>query len=151
MIELYLLSGGMVPIDSWVRYNPSTIKLTSPLSLCAQWNPSIFSQWLGMFLSDLMKLPSLYTMRNLSLKAKSRQYVLQHPISRHRLREWLGHYHGVIPISIYDTYCWGHFPRLTNQNYVLKWRHKYVNEGWWHLGHHTCIKVCAYLQGTSLS
>ena len=62
-----------------------------------------------------------------------------------------GHYHGVIPISIYDTYCWGHFLGLTNQNYVLKWRHKYVDEGCWHLGHHTCINVCAYLQGTSLS
>ena len=36
---------------------------------------------------------------------------------------------------------------FTNPNYVLKRRHKYVNEGWWDLGHHTSNGVWAYLQG----
>ena len=81
-------------------------------------------------LSDLMKLSSLDTMRNPSLKSKSRQHVSQHRTSRQSLRKCLGssgYSYGMIPISSYDTYCWGHSPALTNQNYVLKWRHKYVN------------------------
>ena len=28
----------------------------------------------------------------------------------------------------------------------LKWRHKYVIEGWWDLGHHTRNEVRAYLK-----
>ena len=29
------------------------------------------------------------------------------------------------------------FPTLTNQKYTLKWHHKFVNESWWDLWHHT--------------
>ena len=83
------------------------------------------------------------------VKTKSRQRVWEHRISRHRLRKCLGssgHSSGVMPLSLYGTYCWGHSPALTNQNYILKWRHKYVSVGWWYLGHHTWFGVRAYLQ-----
>ena len=96
-----------------------------------------------------MKLSSLDTTRNPSLKSKSRQRVSQHRVSRQSLHKYLGssgHSYGVLPISLYCRYYWGHSPALTNQNYVFKWRHKYVNEGWWDLGHRTCLEVCAYLQ-----
>ena len=139
----------MFQTDSRWRYDPSTIKLTSYFSLCGQWNLFISGQLLERFLGDLMKLSSLDTMRNPSLKSKSKQHVSQHRISRQNLRKGLGssgHSYGVIPISLYGIYYWGHSPALTNQNYVLKWRHKYVNEGWWDLGHRTCLEVCAYLQ-----
>ena len=112
----------MVQTDSRWRYDPSTIKLTSYFSLCGQWNPFISGQLLGKFLCDLGILSSSNTMRNPSLETKSRQRVSQHRISRHRLRKCLGsseHYCGVIPLSLYGTYCWGHSPALTNQNYVL--------------------------------
>ena len=140
----------MVQTDSRWRYDPSMIKLTRYFSLCGHWNLFISGQLLERFLGDLMKLSSLDTMRNPSLKWKSRLHVSQHRISRQSLRKCLGsggHSYGVIPISLYGTYCWGNSPALTNQNYVLKWRHKYVNEGWWNLGHRTCLEVCAYLQG----
>ena len=57
-----------------------------------------------------------------------------------------GHSSGVMPLSLYGTYCWGHSPASTNHNYVLEWRHKYVSAGWWYLGHHTWFGVRAYLQ-----
>ena len=113
MVESYLLPGGMVQTDSRWRYDPSTIKVASFFSLCEQWK----------FLCDLGILFSSNTMRNPSLEAKSRQRVWQHRISRHRLRKCLGssgHSCGVIPLSVYGTYCWGHSPTLTNQNYVFK-------------------------------
>ena len=140
MVELYLLPGGMLKTDSRWRYDPSTIKLTRYFSLCGQWNPFISCQLLGKFLCDLGILSSSNTMRNPSLETKSRQRISQHRISRHRLRKCLGsseHSCGVIPLSLYGTYCWGHSPALTNQNYVFKWRHKCVSEGWWDLGHRT--------------
>ena len=62
-------------------------------------------------------------LRNPSLDTKSRQRVWQHRISRHRLRKCLGssgHSSGVMPLSLYGTYCWGHSPALTNQIYVFK-------------------------------
>ena len=110
----------------------------------------IFGQLLKKFLGNLMKLPALNTARNPSLKSMSRQRVLQHRISRQMWRKCLGssdHSFGAIPISLYDTYCCGHSPALTNQNYVLKWRNKDVNEWWWNPGHRTCLEVCAYFQG----
>ena len=123
VVESYLLPGGMVQTDSWWRYDPSTIKLTSYFSLCGQWNPFISGQLLGKFLCDLGILSSSNTMHNPSLETKSRQRVSQHQISRHRLRKCLGsneHSCGVIPLSLYGTYYWGHSPALTNQNYILK-------------------------------
>ena len=60
---------------------------------------------------------------NPSLETKFRQRVSQHRISRHRLRKCLGsseHSCGVIPLSLYGTYYWGHSPALANQNYVFK-------------------------------
>ena len=116
-------SSGMVQTDSRWRYDPSTIKLTSYFSLCGQWNPFISGQLLGKFLCYLGILSSSNTMRNPSLETKSRQRVSQHRISRHRLRKCLGsseHSCGEIPLSLYGTYCWGHSPALTNQNYVFK-------------------------------
>ena len=77
----------------------------------------------GKFLCDLGILSSSNTMRNPSLETKSRQRVSQHRISRHRLHKCLGsseHYCGAIPLSLYGTYCWGHSPARTNQNYVFK-------------------------------
>ena len=136
-----LRSGRIVPPVRWdgpdrlpieVRSHPSTMKLTSYFSLWGQWNLCISGQLLEKFLGGLMKLSSLEIMRNPSLKSKSRQHVSQHRISRQRLRKCLGssgHSYGVMPISLQGIYCWGHSPVLTNQNYVLKWRHKYVNEG----------------------
>ena len=132
MVESYLLPGGMVLTDSRWRYDPSTIKLTSYLSLCGQWNLFSSGQLLGKFLCDVVILSSSNTMRYPSLETKSRQHVWQHCISRHRLRKCLGssgHSSGVMPLSLYSTYCWGHSPALTNQNYTLKWRHKYVSAG----------------------
>ena len=123
VVESYLLPGGMVQTDSRWRYDPSTIKLTSYFSLCRQWNPFISGQLLGKFLCDLGILSSSNTMRNPSLETKSRQCVLQHRISRHMLRKCLGsseHSYGVIPLSLYGTYCWGHSPALSNQNYIFK-------------------------------
>ena len=138
----------MVQTDSQWRYDPSTIKLTSYFDLCGHWNFVISGKLLERSLGDLMKLSSL---KNPSLKSKSRQLVSQHHISRQNLRKRClgsgGHPYGVMPISLYGTYCWGHSPALTNQNYVLKWRHKYVNGGWCNLGHRTCVEVYAYLQG----
>ena len=75
------------------------------------------------FLCDLGILSSSNTMRNPSLETKFRQRVSQHRISRHRLRKCLGsseHSCGVIPLSLYGTYGWGHSPALTNQNYIFK-------------------------------
>ena len=111
-----------VPDSRW-RYDPSTIKVTSYFFLCGQWNPLISGQLLGKFLCDLGILSSSNTMRNTSLETKSKQRVSQHRISRHRLRKCLGsseHSCGVMPLSLYGTYCWGHSPALTNQNYVFK-------------------------------
>ena len=91
--------------------------------ICGQWNPFISGQLLGKFLCDLGILSSSNTMRNPSLETKSRQRVSQHRISRHRLRKCLGsseHSCGVIPLSLYGTYCWGHSPALTNQYYIFK-------------------------------
>ena len=117
----------------WSRpRDPSTIKLTSYFSLCGQWNLFSSGQLLGKFLCDVVKLSWSNTMRYPSLETKSRQLVWQHRISRLRLRKCLessGHSSGVMPLSLYGTYCWGHSPALTNQNYTLKWRHKYVSAG----------------------
>ena len=142
----------MVQTDSRRRYDPSTIKLTSYFSLCGQWNPFIFGQLLRKFLCDLRIMSSSNTMRNPSLETKSRQRVSQHRISRHMLRKCLGsseHSCGVIPLSLFGTYCWGHSPALTNHNYVFKmtplvcqWR--LVRSGTPYL-----VRVCAYLQGGS--
>ena len=139
----------MVQTDSRWRYDPSTIKLTSYFSLCGLWNPFSSGRLLGKFLCDLVILSSSNTMRNPSLETKSRQRVWQHRISRHNLRKCLGssgHSSGVMPLSLYGTYCWGYSPALTNHNYVLLWRHKYASVGWWYLGHHTWFGVRAYLQ-----
>ena len=122
MVESYLLPGGMVQTDSRWRYDPSTIKLTSYFSLCGQWNPFSSGQLLGKFLCDFVILSSSNTMQNPSLGTKSRQRVWQHRISRHRLRKCLGssgHSSGVMPLSLYGTYCWGHSPALTDQSYVF--------------------------------
>ena len=113
----------MVQTDSRWRYDPITVKLTSYFSLCGQWNPFSSGQLLGKFLCDLVILSSSNTMRNPSLETKSRQRVWQHRISRHRLRKCLGgsgYSSGVMPLSLYGKYCWGHSPALTNQNYVFK-------------------------------
>ena len=119
MVESYLLPGGMVQTDSRRRYDPSTIKLTSYLSLYGQRNPFSSGQLLGKFLCDIVMLSSSNTMRNPSLETKCRQRVWQYRISRHRLRKCLGssgHSSGVMPLSLYGTYCWGHSPALTNNN-----------------------------------
>ena len=99
------------------------------------------------FWSIVRKFPGLTsfdTMRNPPLKSKSRQHTSQPRISTQIMRKCIGssgHSYGVLPISLYGTYCWGHSPALTNQTSVLKWRYKYVNEGWWNLGHRTCLEV----------
>ena len=140
----------MVQTDSRWRCDPSTIKLTSYFSLCGQWNPFISGQLLGKFQCDLGILSSSNTMRNPSLETKSRQRVSLHRISRHRLHKCLGssgHSCGAIPLSLYGTYCWGHSPALTNQNYVFKMT-PYVCQ--WRLvrsGKTYLVRVCAYLQG----
>ena len=67
-----------------------TQKLTSYFSICGHWNLFISGQLLERFLGDLMKLSSLDTMRNPSLKSKSRQHVSQYRISRQSLRKCLG-------------------------------------------------------------
>ena len=82
MVESYPLPGGMVQTDSWWRYDPSMIKLTSYFSLCGQWSPFISGQLLGKFLCVIMKLSSSNTMR-ITSKTKSRQRVSQPRISRH--------------------------------------------------------------------
>ena len=149
VVESYLFPGGMAQTDSRWRYDPSTMKLTNYFSLGGNWNLFISGQLLERFLGDLLKLSSLDTMRNPSLNqsvdSMSRSIVF--PDSLRKCLESSGHSYCVIPISLYGTYCWGHSPVLTDHNYVLKWCHKYVNEGWWNLGHRTCLEVCAYLQG----
>ena len=151
MVESYLLSVGMVQTNSWLSYDPSTIRLTSYFSLFGQWNLFIYRQLFGKFLGDLMKFSFSDTVRNPSLKANFRQHVSWHRMCREKLRKLLGrieHSYDVIPITLYGTYCWGDHSALTNQNCVLIWRHDYVNEGWWNLGDNTWNKVCAYIQGS---
>ena len=105
----------------------------------------ISGQLLAKFLCDRWILSSSNTMRNPSLKTKSRQRISQYRISRHMLRKCLGSSErGVITLSLYGTHCWGHSPGLTNHNYVFKMTP--VSEGWWDLGHRTWFGVCAYLQ-----
>ena len=125
-----LKCGRIVPPSRWDGPDRLPMEVRSQhnktydyFSLCVQWNPFISGQLLGKFLCDLGILSSSNTMRNPSLETKSRQRVSQHRISRHRLRKCLGsseHSCGVIPLSIYGTYCWGHSPNVTNQNYVFK-------------------------------
>ena len=111
----------MVQTGSRWRHEPSTIKLRS--YFCLRTVKSL-NFWLVVRNVPVWSLDIVIIEHHaLYLETKSRQRVSKHRISRHGLRKCLRnseHSCGVIPLSLHGSYCWGHSPALTNQNYVFK-------------------------------
>ena len=133
------------PTSDWgtipARYNLRAISLFTDSK-----NLLISGKLIGKFLRDLMRLSSSDTMRNPLLKAKSRQHVSYHLISRQRLRKFLGRSENSYGVISADFLIWyillRTLPSVNHSEFCFKMT-PYVCQ-WMLVGSGT--EVCAYLQ-----